>query len=840
MKRSTAPFLIVLLLGLAAAVYFIFTPTDSLDDSVSDERNVSEVEQADDLNGASKSADNTGDAANSIQREDATPAGVDAASIIITQVRVLNPDGSGAENVRVLPWLGKEFQEEVLTNEAGEATLLGLEGYGGYAILPPDRLSLHSTHTFDGSPIHIQLQEGAELSGRVFFKKPRESQEPFFLRVSSKSLPDLEGIPIAISNDFGSKKPGVASAILNIDEAGNFRLSSLPDSWAGRIHLPHGYIACSVDPIGEVEDHGFITIPHVVNNLALQVLELPAFTGRVVSPDGSEGVAGASIWLGAFLNDKENDTYGLMGRSGEDGQFRIPIYASNAEEKKAWCANVADIHPYSVNVQISDSDEWAEVAIPLELHGKVSPWDLGDLPMQERVDLRFRALDEHGQPIAGALAYSFELSEPTDEDGYSQVAISEETTEVRVAAHGFETASKQVPSSLEDVLDFTLTKAVHLQVSWIVPEGMDMSLYTLRIDSEEHVFQSGDGAMDHVESRFRRSFGLDNRNSRRSGISGSTQTHFRLESNQAEFDIWGLQSGVPMKVMLAGRLKSPLTTSTSLVFSPGEERVLELPAFGMPALFSGTVVDESGAPLDRVMVMVNSETMGTGGTTSSEGKFSFSGLVARRIPSLTLRKSGFANIRLEDYLVPQDGKPVEFIMERAREVTFYLRDSQGRSYPDGYISCVGEESDKENTDFGMTFESLPQSDFELEWYLGGAKGKVWVPADITEFDIAVPDMAAAIVQIKRLKSKADENLQVTFIPQGGSSESEQMDPYSRTFHVDAADSSLDGEIPALTPGTYIVEYSIYRRDGIWDWESLYTEGTVTVIPGQLLELDLEF
>jgi hypothetical protein len=315
-----------------------------------------------------------------------------------------------------------------------------------------------------------------------------------------------------------------------------------------------------------------------------------------------------------------------------------------------------------------------------------------------------------------------------------------------------------------------------------------------------------------------------------------------LEANQRDFELWGLEVGVPMKIMIVDQLKFPMASSQSLVFQPSEEREVELIVPVAPVDFVGTVVDQSGAPIQDVHFFAYNKTgYGRGFSSSNTGEFRFPCLAAETI-DLTLEKDGFAHQRLDDFVVPRNGERVELVMERAREVVIFLQDAVGKYCEGGFFSGAGPYAQDESLENGgVRFGAVPESAFVVDWQIGGAKGTAWVPEGVEQYTIEIPAMASVYFQATRTFAEERESVRLTFVPTSASDQEPEDSFYQRSLNFLAGVKSLDKEYPVLLPGEYVVQYSTWcNTDGKWGYQSLGQQGPVSVAAGEVLQLQLDF
>jgi hypothetical protein len=833
-RKYNLPLLALLLLMLTAALYFIFlSPAEQ-----QREEGAPPAEILADGSGSMATKRESLDAAASISRETHAAAAELPSAILVTHIQVVDPNGVGVAGARVLPWVGEEVLEETQTDENGEATFSGLAGAGGYAVMAPHYLAVHGVHHFDGSRIVVHLKDGQVLAGRVTFLRPPVFQELFVMRVFSMYALSGVDIPQAVKDEFWTHKAGVGTSMIPIDREGNFRLLGLPADWIGRMRMPNGYVVYSVEAPATIRDKNFVELPQVSQSLLFRCFELPAFTGRVVTPDGSSGVPGVRVVVNAYLTAEKNNTTSLMGESQADGTFYLPIFAGNTTISKQWCEHPDSITLYAVDISLSGSKDWADNATPIDLVDKNDPWQLGDLPMKERSDFLFRAIDEQGKPIAGAFARTFTLSEATDAEGNGQVALSEDTLEVWVGAKGFLSVRKDATYKIGKVVDFVLPKAARLFVSWSIPEGMDMSTATFRIyTAEGSIFAIHNRAFDS----FRRAEGLHLIGGRGPNSSGQMSRYWQLKHDQRDFEIWGLAPGVAMEIRIADLLGTALASSM-VTLAAGEERSLELVIDEAPKDFFGRVLDVNGTPLPGVQISIdNQDGYGWGQSTSKDGDFRFQGVV-RQIIDLDFTKDGYVKYSMPNFQIPASGDAGVLTLDPAREVGIFFQDKSGRYYENGYVRTPGEyvrNASVENG--GIQIASLPQAEFSFEWQLGGAKGTALVPADVEEYVVAVPEMASVAVHATRADAAERDYVNVTFVPVGAAREGIETYDYERSISFEAGENTVDAEFPVLMPGLYRVEFSLTQtKDGKRVTRSLGQQGPVEVLAGQVLTLNLNF
>lgn len=758
------------------------------------------------------------------------------------QVTVVDVDGRGIENASVFAWLGEELQEEVLTNEAGQVTLTGLDGSGGLVALAPHFLPVFLSESFDGTPIIIRPDSGESIGGRIRFLRPRTESTPLVIRVITSPFPKFEAMPAAVAKllEELDVRPGFTDAI--VDAHGNFRVSGLPRKWAGRIRLPRGFMISSFEGPGKPDLGSFIELFQSSASMKIELLELPVFTGRIVTLNGGAGVANTGLYVSPNMATAFTTMPQIGGRTDQEGFFRIPMSVMKSENVKRWSRNpeLAFKPPATIGVRVFPTDHHAGATEIIDLSTKANPWDLGIIPVDGLAIQPILVVDSDNKPIEGALAIATRLSEPTNSLGLTDVAFGEDTETIFIGATGFQSVEVPLPASQIEPLMVALKPAAQLHVTWDVPEGFDMSALAIRVESDGDLFLYNESSRRFSEMRFRESAGL--------GFSigggstaGGRHMQWHLKPLQNEFFIWGLKPGVAIKAMLVDRVESNVASSSEMVFSAGESREANLHIQHVPWPLVGRVVDSSGAPVSAAELSVEGSRRTTSVKTTPEGFFELPCLLGPTV-SLGVKKHGYSNWDDAEFPVPPGRQPVEIVLEKGREMTIYLRDAAGIIYSDGYLNSPGTMVDREtDNDLGFLLVALPQEAFEIQWGCGGAKGFTQVPADTAELEIEVPAMASAVFHSTRSNAEKRQSVKLTFVPSTADSQASDNSFFQRSSVLNVGEYSKEKEISTLLPGEYIVKYSTFcQTDGQWGYQPLGEQGPVSVAAGQVLELELIF
>ncbi|MFK5956649.1 MAG: sigma-70 family RNA polymerase sigma factor [Planctomycetota bacterium] len=761
-----------------------------------------------------------------------------AGSVAVT---VVDAAGRPVPQVRLVPWVGEELREEKTTDASGQATLQACVGSGGIAVLAPGYRVVHRVEEFVGDPIRIELKEGFALSGRVEFQRAQADRTDFVLWHISPTLQSPKEMPLSVKEQLKERGASMIGVYIPLQPDGSFTVRGLPSNWEGRLKVPRGFIAYASSE-GEVGGMGdFVHLKGLSTSLVIQVMELPYFSGRVVTPDGTKGVADAGVIVQPYFTaarDEPGSMFGLGGVSDADGYFRVPVSVGSEKERIAWSEDANLVRPYAAEVSLVQCGEWADVEFAkMDLGLRENPWELGEFAVGERKELSVRVLNENGQALKGALVKTYEIAERTNDAGETTAFLADDTTQVLVAASGYRPLAAELPESSGQTLEVQLEPANKMRVKWDLPEGVDLGEVYLWIESEEDVYWKGNSGLNSLNGDLRRE------ESKRSYWHGGTRNGMQyrivaLEANQNEVLLWGLQTETSLQFKLSTRKGEAFTNVESITMMEGEWKEIELRFERLPLQISGLVTDQAGNPLGNVEVNLPSPdgTLGRA-LTKQDGLFHLGGLNATEI-DMRVSKAGYAAQILENLAPSQSGEGLTLVLEPERVVTVFLRDSEGKNYLDGWIQSPGQNMDgSEQDNGGYVLAQNPRSSFHLKWELGGAKGEVLIPAGMEEYVVSVPRMTSATVDIPYNEAMVGQQMQAFFYNLDDASEFSQAEPLERGIWLDPAKPSWQINIPSFLPGNYRVEFHQWQGGPeIFEYQLVQDPIYVTAIPNQNLEI----
>jgi hypothetical protein len=753
-----------------------------------------------------------------------------------TAVMVIDPDGRPVPNARVIPWVGKELQVEGITGKLGVVSFDLLKGSGGFMVLAPDYLPAYFLRNFETDPMLLELPRGETVAVQVKFVGPRYSPKPISMRFVSAARQDPPGVPARVLASLDKKNLHTGSTEVHLDQNDSFQMQGLPQAWTGKLLSLPGAMFHAIHGPGVLVDSTEAQLVAASENFVLEVKELPGFSGRIVTPDSTQGVEGVSFFLYATISNIDN-VRTLGGISLADGTFYSPLWMGSDDEYESWSAEPEAFRATSAHLTLTGTEHWAGGERSLDLTNQSDPWALGDIPMAEWHLQKIHVVDELGQAIAGALAFAGAISKPTDANGDLEVQVWPWVETIAVNAKGYALVTQSLLNQTGGTMEFVLPQAVRITVKWPLSTSIDMSTVQFQLKSEADIFAGEERMGSSLGIRFRKALGAWYRSGsfgRKGGF-----VNYPIKPNQAEFFLWGLNPGVGMEVSLIGAAEAVLSTSGPLTFSAGEYRVIELPMPTNPLDFIGKVVDPNGLALSGVSLEVQSQQYRYEAKSTEEGEFSFAGLGGSTL-EITLRKPGSATVFLEDYATPADGSAVEIVMEPSRELTVFLRDESGQNLRGGFIRTDSTWSEQlEQADFYL-IKDVPLSSFELEWSLGGATAKAQIPAAVTEHVIPVPAMASALLHLSRLQSTTRESLKIQFFSSDNQA-TEASPSYSKSASLEVGEKELSLGIPSLQPGKYRVTLSAWQQGtDSWGYQLLDEQSSIGFTAGETTELSLRY
>lgn len=565
-------------------------------------------------------------------------------------------------NASICAWTSDKLHKPKVSNGDGEFTYNDLSGNGGLVIQALNWYPQFHEVEFNQNQIDVVLVSKAVVGGTVSFSGDRHKKTPFDLTILT--LPDLEIGPFPQALKKQLKKVGFGSYEIKatVFEDLRFQVKGYPPSWNGRMKLPYGTLLKSFQGPGEVSDWGkFIDLLKPSDQLHLELAQMPAFSGRVVSPDGKEGVPNPELTLIRYSNDKANSM--IVGAAGKpDGTFSIPLGPSGEDEYLSWIENPNDVPTYQVAIWVDGNDKWAASYFEFDLRDRGDPWNLGDLPMRDRLQIPIQVVNSDGHPIEGARAFGDNISEPTDALGNGVVSFSEGVQVITAAAVGYEFQDRALDQAINGVLRFELEPATSVQVTWSNPDDLNLSSLQIKIISDGLLFKT-----DHHHADYRLRYGLGQPMISHGKPSAADGSHggfsvWDIGADQSEFRLWGLSPRSGFTAQLVGPLGEPILASQPFKLQPGVQNSLYLGAVRSRGGLKGTVRLANGETMANVEVRITRAKYETARYTDNQGKFSLPLLGARTV-DLTVTAPGHEEFQLKNVEIYLGRDPIQITLQ---------------------------------------------------------------------------------------------------------------------------------------------------------------------------------
>ncbi len=585
---------------------------------------------------------------------------------VLRRLRVLAADDKPCAEARVV------FFDDERVESVGETDAMGWIGVPAHVAARSVALAPHNAPPYTvrldwdaRAETIVRLPAGQRVAGAVLVDgAPPGGSRPLKLDLWSngagcKPGGDSEVLPHAVWTALEIDLERSLHLRATTDALGAFAFHGLSPDWSGALDGPTGFVLEPGHslPAGVVAQTTRLRLSEPREGLMLHLVSKLTVRGRVVSSDGSAGVAGASV---RFTTLSEHGREGPRTNADDSGHFTIAVNP------------LATAKP---EVVVRRADGSAEREIELgDFPSGATEWDVGDLPLAPTRTLDLLVLDADGAPIEGARVREWD-GEPRDaEPGfYALLATTDASGRCSVSAiRGFAVSAPRherrdllVPDVVPDVLEVVLQRACTLEIHVAAEGEGDATGLEISIETLEPLFAENDGWIppyDRSLDLSADSYGVD-----RSGEGGRFQ--FAPPVGKASL-LSGVRPRVPLVLQLVDTNGFVALEQREAGLYPGEQRVVELTVRDSPTRFTGRVIDANGAPLEGAFVHLTylSAFWTNAEPTDADGGFSISGYF-REAATLEVRHQGLGlNYRHRDWLPPADGGFARIELPRMRTV----------------------------------------------------------------------------------------------------------------------------------------------------------------------------
>ena len=662
--------------------------------------------------------------------------------------------GATVPGAKVFACLGEEI---VWQRETGEDGLLEAAA---------DSRQLSLVVAAAGRPLHqqaltltpgrhlIELAAGERVAGVVLLASGGPAPDLELMLESDPSSSQGLSVPKAVFGELEaawkdlSVNPGNHERLVGrTDSQGRFAFRGLPQGWRGELFF---WYSCRIESASEGTPHfepTYLLLDRATEDLQIVVALNPVLRGRVL--DAASHIPESSVLLMARLVFEEQSFPLVAGDTSDDeGRFAITLRRT-------------DIQQLALHVGTSpDAPAFLELSKP-EIP---ADFDLGDLLLPRLRDVRFLLQDGSGRPIAGGIATLAGVqSAPSGADGLGIVRNAPpEVRAMRVLTDGFLPATVDLPEPLPDPLMVVLEPATRLEVTLVVPSGCDLRGFSVSVQCDAGLFREQNprqlgfsSAVDHVGR-----FGL--RPFKEDPVRG-VLTVAALPDEKGVALFKALRPGHALILRVTGRLDKPLYFEKVLApLGPTEVRREVVDLGSAWRLFRGRVLDSAGAPISGASLELGP--LSCMAQTDAQGEFATSCPEARG--TLFVSHSGFATLVREDFVIPEDGAPVELRLMPERRVVITVVDTQGTPMPQAQVFAVHDGSMSPTAAMGQgRFEARGLSDlpFEITTHLAGRFYTQTHDPIAPEARVVVPLHSRLVVEWTDPLEQADHEGLYTFV-----------------------------------------------------------------------------
>lgn len=512
----------------------------------------------------------------------------------------------------------------------------------------------------------VVLGLGASVSGWVSVDgaPPRE---PFELRLEHDRAPfaSLE-LPKPVREALRLDQELVATT----SEDGGFAFRGLAPDWRGKLWAPRGY------KIAGDLSHGFgrrdVVLDAPSESVRLDLQRLPHLVARFVEPDGR---GAARIAVLCAVSYPQSHTSRSLETDG-DGRIEVPLFEAAFDEVELSVAMDA----------LGFRRKFLRADVPDDL-------DLGDLSLEPRLTVRFRAVDTVGQAIAkarGRIVGDERWSE-TDASGEAVTGSpSAGDARLRVVARGFWAAEVPVVVPGAATVVVALERSNRLEVRAVGADGKPARGVQIRISSSGPPLfpDSGRWMPDEVLAGSPSGSGSDVHDGPVRTSSGYLQM---VPDAQGRVALQGIVPGQPLVVAVLDALENELRSVQVEPLGRDEAREVEIALGETLRTLAGRIVDAEGVPLDRTMVRVlerGHEIVMR--LSDTEGRFEARGLSAP-VVSVQLHRAGFAKRTLVDVRLPEERTELDITLERGRALEVEVADPRGARVAGGELRIFDDQ-----------------------------------------------------------------------------------------------------------------------------------------------------
>jgi RNA polymerase sigma-70 factor (ECF subfamily) len=685
-------------------------------------------------------------------RESAAPAAdanAPARTAVAFAVRVVDDDDHPIGGVTVRCWRRTGDAVVASTGADGRTALPADDGAGALRIEAPSRPPLVQRVEPLLGEHKVVLARGSELSGRVLVDgAPAPAGLRLSLSSGSAKLP--EGLP-ANAVKWLERNAWRDRGETRTDAGGAFAFTGLQADWEGGVSLPWTHWVVPqpgqrIDP----DVPRFLPLQGPQRGLVVFATRLQVVAGRVVWADDGSPVPEPDV--GVYAEFADGDNTPISGIAGDaDGRFAMGLAPGSSGIHDRW---------------LDPARRPAVARVVIDCYAPRAHFEFGAEALQDGRELVlcvarpprtwFRAVDERGAPIAGALAElpDGKTSDPTDADGLRSFAgktVRAVGAPGRMVVPGEPRA--KAAGSRDDPLVFVLEPVNRLAIRLRTEDGGVPAARRVVLQAAVDLF-AGHRLQVELDQRF----GSSQADCMRKGTHQADGSTRWTESSaivtadaNGEIVLQSLAAGTPCTIVVRDAVSAELARTAIDMPAAGESRGVELVIPGAPRHIRGRVLDENSSPIATVQVRLQAP----GGnecyaTTDRDGAFAFDCVYAEEPLQLAVAHAGFAPQIREGIARDRDGEPVEFRLLRGNTVHVTVRDAEDRpvAATPQFEGPVREFLHPQAHGAGdLVFQDLPTGTVTFATDIGGTRFELRHDTAVPEAVLRVPTPARVAIAL---------------------------------------------------------------------------------------------
>lgn len=589
------------------------------------------------------------------------------------------PDGTPLAGAEVRAFDDSGLVDNAESDDAGVAKLRAGKGAGRVLVRGADFVPWIADADLTAGRRRLDEPARDILRGKARVDGAEPNVELEFELVSERTLFDTASFAPNVRTFLGLDGYDATRLQAKCDVHGDFVFRGLTDPFSGRIDVPRAYVVSAVVGPGAILERRAVRLTQLASEIAVDLLALPAVTGRIVESNGT-AVAEARLsgWL-AYANPDRSRSRTVSDFNGEaisdgEGRFRMLLDLPKGFGPGK-LASAADLPPTErVGLTIDRGENAASVDIEIQAATMVSRWDVGDVVLAPARGFSVVIHDPAGKPIEGAIVLAGEARAKSDAEGRATIVHVSEADTASVGKLGFH--PQDVPIGGEAPTEVVLQPTNVWTLAFVDATGAPIPRRRFVLTRPDVLFLGDDPtrpSRTHVESG-----GTNSESSFKLRDSGGVVTRFRCD-NKGRAVLSDLASPFLLRIVdgLGRTLEErKITLGTTEV----REEAVKLDSPG--GAFAGRVVDELGASLAGAKVRLNLRSLRTSESelTDAAGEFRFEGLAPGKV-ALQVDRDGFSPIEIADYELVLDAEPAEFRLHAAHELLLEVVDDLGTEVP---------------------------------------------------------------------------------------------------------------------------------------------------------------